>query len=229
MLDAQMFTTYAAAIGTAVTAVATIFLWLVTKTLAKETRRMAAASAQPHVVVTIEPNRWSMMHSDLNVENTGNATAYDIRVVFEPPLENGEVRGIDKEIPFQKVSVLKPGQRLSSYLSEYEKLKGKAFTVSISWRRNAAEPEREQNTYLLDMRDVEGMSRLGSSDPLLQIAEEVKHIREDWKRVASGATKVKADVYSSDDRTEERRLTKERHEEFMREQASQESKGTQNP
>ena len=79
-------------LGSLVTAVATLFLWRVTKLLAVETKRMAEASAQPHVVATLDPNRWSMRHFDLKVDNTGNATAYDIKVDFTPPLINGEGR-----------------------------------------------------------------------------------------------------------------------------------------
>lgn len=103
--------------GSVATAIATIFLWRVTKTLAVETTRMAEAAAQPHMVATLSPNRWSMNHFDLHVDNTGNATAYDIEVSFDPPLENGQARGAAVQVPLQSISVLKPGHGLSSYLS----------------------------------------------------------------------------------------------------------------
>ncbi len=70
------------ALATVLTAVATYFLFRVTRVLAVETKRMAEASAQPHVVATLVPNRWSLNYFDLNVDNTGNATAYDIAVHF---------------------------------------------------------------------------------------------------------------------------------------------------
>lgn len=124
-------------LATVVTAVATLFLWRVTKLLAKETTRMVEASDQPHVVATLSPNRWSLRHFDLVVDNTGNATAYDIRIVFNPPLENGEARREDAKIPFQRVSVLKPGQELRSYLADIDVLEGKAFEVAVSWRHGS--------------------------------------------------------------------------------------------
>src|SRR3546814_9459667 len=76
-------------------------------------------------------------------------------------LENGEARGDRVEIPFQKISVLKPGQGMVSYLSEFGKLKGKTYEVDISWKRDASSQQRQKNSYTLSMLDHEGVSRLG--------------------------------------------------------------------
>ena len=116
-------------LGTLVTAVATLFLWRVTKLLAVETKRMAEASAQPHVVATLDPNRWSMRHFDLKVDNTGNATAYDIKVDFTPPLINGEGRAGAMAVPFENISLLKPGQGMGSYLAEYSIVSKRVYSV----------------------------------------------------------------------------------------------------
>lgn len=182
-------------LGTLVTAIATIFLWRVTKVLANETTRMVQAASQPHVVVTIEPNRWSLRHFDLKVDNTGNATAYDISIDFDPPLENGEARGGQLEIPLNAISVLKPGQGMSSYLSEYAPLKNKAYTISVSWRRDPQSQARENNTYKLDIANVEGISQLGS-DPIVQIAEHIKKMQESLKPIASGSKRIKVDTFN---------------------------------
>ena len=194
-------------LGTLVTAVATIFLWRVTKVLANETTRMVQAASQPHVVVTIEPNRWSMLHFDLKVDNTGNATAYDISIAFEPPLENGEARGSQLEIPLNTISVLKPGQGLSSYLSEYAPLKDKAYTISITWRRAPSSQVKELNVYKFDMADYDGITQLGSNDPAVQIAEQIKKIQENLKPVMSGFKRMRVDTFSSGDRLHERRVS----------------------
>lgn len=60
-----------------------------------------------------------MQHFDMHIDYTGNATAYDIDVSFDPPLDNGEARGKRIKVPFQKISALKPGQGLCSYISEF--------------------------------------------------------------------------------------------------------------
>src|SRR3546814_13300945 len=96
-------------LGTIVTAVATFFLWRVTKTLAHETTRMAEAAAQPHVVVTLTPNRRSTRPFDIPIATTGNATAYDNSIAFDPQLEYGAARGDRVEIPSKNKRFLQPG------------------------------------------------------------------------------------------------------------------------
>lgn len=122
-----------------VTAVATFFLWKVTRTLAD-------ASLQPHVVATLEPNLWSTRHFDLKINNTGNATAYDIVVSFDPPLNNGEGRE-NKKVPLEHVSVLRPGQGLVSYLSDYSTLEGREFRATNQLDEECVE-ERSGNQFL---------------------------------------------------------------------------------
>jgi hypothetical protein len=195
--------TIATVLGTLVTAIATVFLWRVTRTLAVETKRMAEASAQPQVVAHIEPNRWASNHADLHVANTGNASAFDIRVAFDPPLERDEKRA-DRPMPLQRISLLKPGQNVIAWLGGWGPLLKKTYTVEISWKRHPGKPERESLSYTLDMNDIEGLSRLGAADPMIQVAEQLKKLREDWQSVARGQKHLSMDVYSSDDRAAER-------------------------
>lgn len=201
--------TLISAFAALLTAVATFFLWRVTKLLADETKRMVDASVQPHVVVTLEPNSWAAFYFDINIANTGNAPAYDIEVEFDPPLVNAEHRK-NKGIPFSKVSVLKNGDSLSSSLCEYEKIKDQIYSVSISWSKHPDSIERERNEYSYDMASFEGVSYLGARSPITQIAEQVKKLREDWRPISQGAKKIKTDNYSSSDRDEE----KQAHEEW---------------
>jgi hypothetical protein len=193
--------------ATFATAIATFFLWRVTKLLAVETKRMADASAQPQVVANIVLNKWAMNHADLEIENTGNATAFDIEVNFDPPLENGQVRAQGEYVvPFQKISVLKPAQSLSSYLTESAPLIDKSYMITTSWRVLPNAEERQSLSYTFRMSDYKGMSMLGAADPAIQIAEQVKKFREDWKNVASGQRKLKADIFTDEDRRQERRM-----------------------
>lgn len=179
------------ALGAVVTAVATFFLWRVTKVLAVETKRMAEAADNPHVVVTLEVSPWSLRHLDIHIENTGNSTAYDIEVLFDPPLENGEARKEDAYIPFQSVSVLKPGQALKSYISDFNGLEGKAFNVQVSWIGGAMSKIRKYNNYELRMRDQEGVSFLGDGDPLIQISKSIKSIDRQIKSYTDNAQRAR--------------------------------------
>ena len=55
-----------------VTAFATLVLCWVTAVLAKETKAMADRTSEPHVVVTLEPNRWAIHFFDMHIMNAGN-------------------------------------------------------------------------------------------------------------------------------------------------------------
>ena len=192
-------------LGSLVTAVATLFLWRVTKLLAVETKRMAEASAQPHVVATLDPNRWSMRHFDLKVDNTGNATAYDIKVDFTPPLINGEGRAGAIAVPFENISLLKPGQGMSSYLAEYSIVSRRVYSVRVSWRRSFADSTREENTYTINMADHQDVSDLGG-DPMVKITNDLAKMQEDLRSLARGGKRLKVDAYTAGDRLHERRV-----------------------
>lgn len=196
--------------GSIATALATFFLWRVTRMLAVETKRMADVAAQPQIVASIVPNQWSTIHLDINVENTGSATAFEIEVTFDPPLENGEARGEDVPIPLQTISVLKPGQALKSYLSGVGDYLEKTFSVIVSWKLHPSDQLRQELRYSLNMSDFKGISYLGARDPIVQVAEQIKKLREDWQYVASGSRNVKTDSYDADDRQQERDILDKR-------------------
>lgn len=173
---------WAQVLSALVTAAATIALWYVTRVLAVEIRRMAAAAAQPHVVATVEPNQWSLNHFDRHVANTGNATAYNVTVSFDPPLDTKDVSvGREMPMPFQNISVIRPSQTFMSYVGDYENIKQKSFTVTITWRLTPNGPV-EQNIYSLKMSDYEGFNTLGNRFPLVDIAQDMKKIREALQR-----------------------------------------------
>lgn len=206
------------AIATVVIAVGTVSLWYVTWALARETRRMVDAGSRPHVVATLDPNQWSMMHFDLRVENTGNATAYDIAVSFDPPLVSGSARDPARGVPLATVDVLKPGQGLTSYLAEAGVVLPNTYRVSISWKRDPSAAVRETNSYTLNMSAMEGITRLGN-DPLIQISNDVKKFTEAFGRLASGHPNMQVDVFTSADRLRERQAVERRRRQQRRDQA----------
>jgi len=196
----DFFTSIAGVVAAGVTALATVFLWVATRTLVTETRRMVEASSRPHVVATIEPNRWSLMYADIRVTNSGTGTAYDIDVAFDPPLS---VEGKD-HAPLAHISVLRPGQTLASYLSRIGPLMDVVHTVTVSWRRDPQPTSaRETNQYTISLRDLKGFEILGATEPLMQVAQEMKHLREDWKNVASGFSRLRVETFTAHDRQRE--------------------------
>lgn len=203
MLDLLTDATFISGASTAVTAIATIALFVVTTVLAKETRRLANLSSQPQVVATIQRNRWGFGFADLHVTNTGNAAAFDIQVAFDPPLEIDPVDE-DSPPPLQSISVLKPGQAVDSYLVEFQRIIDQTYTVVISWKHRPKDKRRETLVYTLRIGDIKGSSQLGASDPLVQIADDIRKMREDMHKFATGWSKPKVDVFTSADRQAER-------------------------
>lgn len=207
-----IISTVITAAGSIATAFATFFLWRVTKALAVETKRMAEASAHPQVVASIEPNRWSIRHADIRVANTGNATAFDVRISFDPPLTR-EGRGAERPIPLQRISILRPGQEMVCDLSEFSPLLEKKFTVSTSWIGAPGAINREILSYDIDMSDYAGWGTLGAADPLVQIAQDIKKLREQWQSIATGSRRVEVNIFSNTDRIKEHEELCERYDE----------------
>jgi len=197
------------ALAALVTAIGTVALSIFTTVLARETKRLADVGDQPNIVVTFEPNRHSISHLDLHVENTGTATAYDIEVAFSPRLQISG-RAENKRIPLQNISVLKSKQALFSSLCHYGELQTKSFTVTTSWRRRPSEGEREELSYTVDVAQMEGMSHLGG-DPTVEGARAAKKIADEIERISRGHNKLAVDIFNSADRAEEERLLEERY------------------
>ncbi len=188
--------------STLVTGFATIALWWATKNLVTTTKDMASRSDQAFIVATLEPNAWSMRHVDLHISNTGTGSAFDISIAFDPPLENGETRE-ELPIPLQNLSLLRPQQSISSYLGQYALIEGRVYKITIKWRRLPTSKNVETLTYAFDTAVFNGISNLGAADPQIQIAEQLKKLREDWQSVAKGSQRTEINIHSSIDRNKE--------------------------
>ncbi|WP_152613254.1 hypothetical protein [Inquilinus limosus] len=174
---------------------------------------MAQSAQQPHVTITIEPNRWSIRHMDLKIQNTGNAVAYDIRASFDPPLPMDKIKGTNV-VPLQEVSILRPGQFISSYLVEYDEIRDRVFDVTISWRRSPQAKQVDTIKYKLSLLDYRSTSWLGTPDPQTQVAQEIKKIREELGRIAQGSRSLDVNIHTEKDRREEAERQRKRYEEL---------------
>jgi hypothetical protein len=217
-MDGQTALLWAQVATAAATAIATIglvvFTWL-----------LAERSSQPHVVATLEANQWSIIHVDLVLANTGNAPAYDIKLAFDPPLTSDRIEKRNKGMPFADVTVLKPGQSFSSFVGDYKAFKETEYTIKITWRRKPNGWRSEVNEYKFCIDQFAGVTRLGELNPSIQIANEVKKIREEWGRIASGFKKLNVNVFTADDRAEERREDEEFYNRIREEESDQSSAG----
>lgn len=202
-LSTQAAISWLTVLSSIVTAGATFALWYATRQLVRSTNFMAEKTSQPHIVATLEPNQWSMNHFNLHVVNSGSGTAYKIEISFDPALPKADSRKA-LDTPLRKISVLRPGQAMFSYLCDYQLIKNQRFTVKVCWNNTSNTEIIEENSYTFDMGDFENLSGLGNSTPQVKIANELEKLRNDWNNVATGFKRLKTDVYSSKDRADER-------------------------
>ena len=193
-----------------VTALATAVLTWVTWVLAKETKRLADATSAPHVVVTLQPSAWSIMHTELIIQNAGTGTAYDIEVSFNPPLQV-ERRGQPMPMPVRSLSVLKPGQSFPVFLNGFEKLDQQTIEISTSWKRRPTDEVRESYNYTLDLRsDYDNWGQLGGPPPEIQTVKELGKISKSLEDLSTGFRRLKVDVFNRLDRKAENEELEER-------------------
>lgn len=212
----SLITAIESASGT-ITAIATIALAALTFILARATNGMARATSTAQVVASLETNPWSWMHLDLVVQNTGNAPAFGVSVKFNPPLPYF-VEKQGEAVPFGEISILRPGHQLSCSVNDFKTVSENVYQVSISWRKSPSSRRTESISYTINMIGLGELSRLGSGAAEVQIADQLKKLRDDWKEIARGrGAKLKVDSYGYEDRERER----ERHLELSRRASSQ--------
>lgn len=182
-----------------ITALSTIVLAVLTWVLARATLAMARATSKANIVASLEVNQWTWLHVDLIVQNTGNAPAYDVTVHFDPPLPYAlEIK--PNEMPFGQISIIRPGQYLSSNVSEFAEVSKNSYRVTLKWREAPKSSKIESNSYCIDIAAIGAISQLGAASPQIQIAEQIKAIREDWKGVANGTKRIQVDGHTQADR-----------------------------
>ncbi|MGR3821007.1 MAG: hypothetical protein ACU0A5_00370 [Salipiger marinus] len=173
--NALAFSQLAAA---AVTAIATIALWRVTRVLAVETKTLAAMTSQPFVVGTIE-NAGVSAHTVLNfvLRNSGNATAFDVRAKITPAIPN--VAGSSEPEPIEEIyelTLLPPGQALPLKGVVLQAIYDKKFEITISWSRRPGEKTETVMKYFINGKDLPNED--WNIKGLHNIAEELEKMRK---------------------------------------------------
>ena len=159
-----------------VTALATIALWQVTRVLAVETKTLAAMTARPFVVCILESSEASAIALNLTLRNTGNATAFDVLLELSPALE--KPNGNPPDDPTKttwKISLLPPGQSLTTQGVLSTKVFQYVFEAKISWASAPGSSVRESLSYTFEPKD--GFRGGWATKGLHDIAGELEKIR----------------------------------------------------
>lgn len=197
-----------------ITALATLALAFLTWILARATKAMAEATSSANVVASLETSQWSWLHLDIVVHNTGNAPAFDVTVKFDPPLPYMTPKEAD-DTPFGKISIIRPGHLLSSNVNDFQSVSKNVYRVTVEWKTTPNTKRAQRNVYEIDMAGLGAISRLGSGSPEVQMAEQIKKLREDWQAVSQGNRRLHVNQYSSEDRMSEAAEREEARREFQ--------------
>lgn len=167
---------FAQLVAAAVTALATIALWRVTCVLATETTALAKMTSRAFVISSFESSGVEPTALNLVLRNTGNATAFDVKLRMTPALPNpsGE-QVIDLEATTFEASLLPPGQALTIKGVMSWHVHETVFHVMTSWAQTPNGEDREELSYKTEPKD--GFQGGWKAKGLHDVAEEIKGLR----------------------------------------------------
>jgi hypothetical protein len=201
-----------------VTVATVIYAWLTAK-LVQETRQMRQVQTEPRIQVTYRVSDHWINFLDISVRNIGLGPAHDISFVVhgetDVPGTKELVGRLLQLATFKKgLAYLGPNEEYLSFwtsLVEGDQTKvDSRLRVEVSYRSSTG--TRYRHDCILDLSDLKGSSRLGEP-PLLTIAQKLKSVAEDVHHIATGFHRPKVDVFTADDRVQERAQLEERFQE----------------
>lgn len=199
-----------------VTAAGTVVLAIFTTALAVYTRLLVRVTQQPFVVATIEPNPQALMYVDLHVGNEGNASAFDVAVSFDPPLPTDKDGKENRPLPFSHVTVLRPGQKLVSFICAFAAVEDKTYKATIAWRKKPAARTVERISYNVTLNHYKGFTHLGN-DYGQKSSKSLEKIASALDAVADGRKTLSVDTFNPVERARDRRNEARRRRRWMRE------------
>lgn len=167
---------FAQVIAAFVTALATIALWRVTKVLAVETKTLAAMTSRPFVVCSLESSGASAIALNLTLRNTGNATAFDVKLELSPALNAPDGTASEEPLTAWEISLLPPGQALTTQGVMGPEVHDNVYSATVSWTSMPGASVRETLSYSFTAKDGfrGGWKTKGPHD----IAEELEKLRK---------------------------------------------------
>jgi hypothetical protein len=210
-------TTFATVVICVLTIVLAIETWRLRAIQTRQIEELMLESIRPNVSVELNGSHVGMNFMNVRVANSGKGIARKIRFEFldrqdQPVTAEGEavVRIFHKLTMFRLgIQSLGINQELKSYLFSFLDLSGEIgagpFTPYVNIRITFEDTEGRKyvNAFVFDFSQYEGFIEI-ESDPLSQLATEVKTIREHLGKISSGFNRLAVNVYDTDDRDRER-------------------------
>lgn len=191
-----------------------MYAWL-TARLVAETRYLREAQTEPRIEVFYRPRDEWISLIDIVIKNIGSGPAYDLSFSSSATVSNKgseELLSRLKELKSLNsgIAYLGPGQEFFSYWTRMtdhfqEKLETQ---IQVTSNYKSAMGRAYTRQHILDLSELKGIERIGEP-PLLKIAKYVEKLQEEVRRLASGFQKLKVDVFTHEDRENERKECEE--------------------
>ena len=158
-----------------VTAFATVVLVYITWVLARLSKREA------YVVGNLESTEYEPRYVNFVIRNTGNATAFDIKVNITPAIPDIYGKPIKGETENNfRVLILPPNQKFSFLGFDSREAPMDTFDVTISWASKPKGKRKKSLTHSIDNRGNQGGWRVKGLD---RIARECEKTSEHLKKI----------------------------------------------
>lgn len=192
-------------------------LWL-TWVLANETRKTRLQGKHPHIVITIEPNKY-IMFFDLVVENIGAGPAFELSTTLRPDIlvKDGERTVIVSSSSFLRMQILKPKQRFSQFLGRWGDFDPRQSLVTCTCKD--VDGTSHTFTNVIDLESFASMHVLGS-DNLEKIAQHLEKIERTIDHLGSARSRINVNTYTVDDRQAEKMQQEEERQKRREESAA---------
>ena len=209
-------------IFSATVALSTVVYAVLTALLVKETRQMRRAQTEPKLVAFVEPREEFISFAHLYIQNVGSGPAFNITFELKCAAEDEGGNLLISDFSGTKflttgIDYIGPNQRIqsryTSFTDDYEKKIKANLTVLVKYQSSTSKNYSE--SFSIDMSQFQGAGGLGTPH-LYEIAQSLKKLQEDFRKVSTGFNRLKIDTYTQNDRNNERK----QREEYRNEQIS---------
>ena len=220
---------------TAVVTIATAVYAALTWVLVKETRMMREVQTEPKLQVSVSSFDFAIHIVRLHIRNVGLGPA--LNVTFKPKVLSGGSSAEKLLAEFTDVNFFSvglkhfgPGQeRVSAFTKLTEDHDGKmASVLALEVMYRSTTGKQYSDVLVVDMSELKGGYQLGKPHAYA-IAQCLEKIQQDIHQLSTGFHRIKANVYTSEDRAKERAEAQSRREQWQRESKAQQSAQADGP
>ncbi len=197
------------ALFAAAVAVSTVVYVILALGLISETRRLREAQTEPGIEITLKPADFAADVVRLHVRNTGPGPARNVRFT-SCTISGGDAAGSFLE-ELGKTNFLKSGlnyfgsgnELYSGYVRMKKNIDAEAapvFACDVEYESAAGRKYKDRVS--IDMSGLIGIEWLGRPD-MYSIARSLEAIQNDLTSLICGNRKIRADVYTAEDRSKE--------------------------